>query len=147
MYRHLFPVLVLALLPFLSRCGESENFVTGPSGIRGSHNAGRDCMGCHGSGGEGPTWTVAGTVYRDDGVTAYAGAQVRLTTERDGGGSVLIELTSDGSGNFYTSRAVGFGGGLFADVAGTGPRRSMQEPLTRGACNSCHDASNRLRAD
>ncbi len=148
MQRLAFPSLVLAAYTLLSSCDDSTT--TGPSDSNtSSHNAGRDCMACHGPGvgGEAPTWTVAGTVYRDDGATVYVGARVRLTTEPEGGGNVVAELTSDASGNFYTNRQVSFGGGLFADVIGTGARRSMGDALTRGACNSCHDVSNRLRAE
>jgi hypothetical protein len=43
---------------------------------------------------------------------------------------------------------VAFGSGLYADVAGTGgAHRAMKAVVTGGACNSCHDASNRIRAD
>lgn len=148
MNRRAVPSLVLAAFIFLSSCDESTT--TGPSDpSESSHNAGRDCMACHGPGvgGEAPTWTVAGTVYHDDRATPYVGARVRLTTAPEGGGSVLVEIMSDASGNFYTNRPVSFGGGVFADVIGTGVRRSMRDALPRGACNSCHDVSNRLRVD
>jgi hypothetical protein len=72
----------------------------------------------------------------------------RRSTSASGGGSVVLSLTSDAAGNFYTSQSVGFGAGLYADVAGTsGARRSMVAAVTSGACNSCHDTSNRIRAD
>jgi hypothetical protein len=34
------------------------------------------------------------------------------------------------------------------DVAGSGgARRAMKAAITGGACNACHDTSNRVRAD
>ena len=113
----------------------------GGSRLTTSHNAGRDCLGCH------RDFRVAGTVYRADG-SSYPGATVRLTTAADGGGSVVLAVSTDASGNFYSSQAVTFGSGLYADVAGSGgARRSMKAVVASGACNSCHDAQNRIRAD
>lgn len=141
---------VLALATLTAACGGSSTSApTGPGtgasggggGSRSSHNAGQDCLRCH------RDFGVAGTVYRADG-SAYSGATVRLTTAEGGGGGVVLTLTSDASGNFYASQSVGFGSGLYTDAAGTGGgRRSMAAAVTTGACNSCHDASNRIRAD
>jgi hypothetical protein len=130
-------------------CGGSASSPTGSASgsatgggtrLTTSHNAGRDCLGCH------RNFAVAGTLYRADG-SAYPGASVRLTTAAAGGGAVVLSVSTDASGNFYTTQAVGFGSGLYADAAGTGARRSKTAPVTSGACNSCHDAQNRLRAD
>ena len=96
--------------------------------------------------GEGPTFSVAGTVYRDDS-TAYAGATVRLTTEQGGSGTLILSLQTDRSGNFFSSQAVNFGSGLFTDVFGVGSTRPMLAPVLDGSCNSCHDASDRIRTD
>ena len=134
----------LALVALAAACGGSSPTSSTPGGGGGaaaSHNAGRDCLACH------REFGIAGTVYRVDG-SAYPGATVRLTTAADGGGSVVLTVTTDASGNFYASRAVGFGSGLYTDVTGTGgARRAMKAAVTGGACNSCHDASNRIRAD
>jgi hypothetical protein len=139
----------LALVTATAACGGgAASAPTGPAtsgggggGSRSSHNAGQDCFRCH------RDFGVAGTVYRADG-SAYPGATVRLTTAASGGGSVVLTLASDSSGNFFTPQSVGFGSGLYADVAGTGgARRSMAAAVTSGACNSCHDASNRIRAE
>lgn len=105
-----------------------------------SHNAGRDCTGCHG-------FTVAGTAYRSDG-TAARGATIRLTTARAGGGTTLLTLTADGSGNFYSGTSVNFGAGLHTDAAGSsGTVRPMDATITSGACNRCHTGSSRIVVD
>ncbi len=106
-----------------------------------SHNAGRDCLECHG-------FSVAGTIYRDDGAIPYPGATVRLTSEASGAGEVLISLVTDRSGNFYTTQSVDWGRGPYADVTDSaGTLRPMETPLSGGACNSCHDAGERIRAE
>ena len=135
----------LALGTLAAACGGGgapTSTTAGGGGSRGSsHNAGRDCLTCH------REFGVAGTVYRADG-SAYPGATVRLTTAPSGGGSVALSLTSDGSGNFSASRSVGFGSGLYTDVTGgTGAPRAMTAAVTSGACNSCHDSQNRIRAN
>jgi hypothetical protein len=90
---------------------------------------------------------VAGTVYRESG-SVYSGATVRLTTAPEGGGTVVLSLSADASGNAYSSQRVSFGSGLYVDVAGSGgARRTMKAAITSGACNACHDVSNRIRAD
>jgi hypothetical protein len=137
----------LVIAAVAAACGGSSTAPTssapgGGDGSRSSHNAGQDCLRCHRG-----QFGVAGTVYRADG-TAYLGATVRLTTAADGGGTSVLSVTADASGNFYTAQSVGFGSGLYADVTGTGgSRRAMQAAVTSGACNSCHDATNRIRAD
>jgi hypothetical protein len=56
-------------------------------------------------------------------------------------------LTTDASGNFYTSEPVSWGAGLYTDVQGAGALRAMVAPVTGGACNSCHAAQDRIRAE
>lgn len=130
-----------ALLLALTACGGGSDGPTGPSGpASASHNAGRDCLQCH-------SLTMAGTVYRDDG-SPYPGAVVRVTTGPGGTGDVLVRLTTDASGNFFTDRAVSWDGGLHADVSGaSGTVRPMLAPVTGGACNSCHAGADRIRAE
>ena len=108
----------------------------------GSHNAGRNCLSCHSFG-------AAGTVFKTGASTANTAATVRLTTAPDGGGTVVATLKTDGSGNFYTQQGVGYGSGLYADVAGSsGARVAMKAAVTSGACNACHGSSTgKLAAD
>ena len=112
------------------------------SRVTTSHNAGRDCTACH------REFAIAGTVYKTDAGTPLTGATIRLTSAADGAGAVLLSLTSDGSGNFYTRQSVGFGSGVYVDVAGaSGTRRGMKAAVTSGACNSCHGGSQRVTAN
>jgi hypothetical protein len=121
--------------------GGSDGSPSSPSGSGGgaslgsSHNAGRNCLQCHNN------FRLAGTVWNASGSAGVARATVRVTSAPEGGGSVLATLTSDASGNFYTSQSVALGS-AYVDVAGaSGTRHSMKAALTSGACNSCHGVS------
>jgi hypothetical protein len=125
-----------------SPSGSSSSSSTsgGTSSSRTSHNAGRDCTSCH-------SFTVAGTAYKADG-SAYSGAVIKVTSGSAGSGSVLATVTSDASGNFYTSASVAFGPGVYVNAAGTtGVTRSMTSAITSGGCNRCHTSANRLIVD
>jgi len=109
--------------------------------LSSSHNAGRDCTSCH------RDFAIAGTVYAAGGASPLAGATIRFTTAPDGGGPLLLTLTSDASGNFRSSQSPGFGSAVYVDAAGpSGARSAMKAAVTSGACNSCHDASRRITA-
>lgn len=104
----------LLLLPLLAACGDNQSVDTATcsSGLLWTGgddeenagpemNPGQDCIACHASG-EGPHYTVAGTVmgaYGDpDDCLGVEGVTVAIT-DADG---VVTELTSNASGNFYT---------------------------------------------
>jgi hypothetical protein len=123
--------------PSTPSSGSTTTTTTTPN-LGSSHNAGRDCTACHG-------FTIAGTAYKTDGTSVYAGATIRLSTGGAGSGSTVATLTSDASGNFRTSSAINFGTGLFATATGTsGAVRSMSMAVTHGACNACHESGKRI---
>lgn len=71
----------------------------------GEHNPGQACIACHVGKGEGPQFTVAGTLYADlAGTTPLAGATIVVT---DATGATL-DLVSQQNGNFYTTAALAF---------------------------------------
>jgi hypothetical protein len=91
---------------------------------------------------------VAGTVYKNGTSTPNPGVVVRLTSGSGGTGSVLASLTSDASGNFYTSSPIGFSGGVYVSATGTGGATApMTSAITSGGCNRCHTSANRLIVD
>lgn len=111
---------------------------TGPN----THNAGRDCMGCHaGGGGDAPQFDFGGTVYDGSG-NPVSGAEVRMVDANGNATSVY----SGPAGTFYK------GGSGFAGPAHIGIRNasSMQNMFTAlqstsqppastgGACSACH---------
>ncbi len=132
----------LAALASLAGCGGSSS-PTGPGngGLPTSHNAGRDCLGCH-------SFSVAGTVYQADGVSVSPGATVHLTSLPGAATPVDLTLTADATGNIHTNATIDFGAGLTvtASAAG-GTARTMSAAVTSGACNHCHVAGTRVRTN
>jgi hypothetical protein len=122
---------------------EPDSTGGGSSTNTGSHNAGSDCRtsGCHDENGASAFFRVAGTVYKSGG-GAHANATVRLFV-RDTN-TLLAELKTDDSGNFFSTRAVDglsengqFTSGVDVSVEG----RSMRGIVTEGSCNFCHGDS------
>jgi hypothetical protein len=100
---------------------------------------GEDCLRCHGRGEaddeDGPTWTVAGTVYPSE-TTEDPGAGVRGATisVRDANGK-SFDLRSNRAGNFYSAEPLAFP--IEVAVNGRGGHR-QPTPLADGSCNRCH---------
>jgi hypothetical protein len=98
-----------------------------------THNAGHDCMQCHGPGGLGePSFLFGGTLYDGSG-KPVVGAEVRVV---DAHGTGYNAYTGP-SGTFYQA-----GGGL-AVPAHAGARDATSTALmisrvTSGGCSSCH---------
>jgi cytochrome c553 len=136
--------IVLFTLAMVQSCEKGNNATRISQNGGHSHNAGRNCMGCHYSGGEGSGWfNVAGTVYDNTKTTSYPNTTVYLSTLPNGRGTIVDTLYGDGSGNFYTTASINFGTGLYPSVAGTngGGVSHMSTSITTGACNSCHGVS------
>lgn len=107
-----------------------------------SHNQGQNCMSCHKSGGDGEGWfKAAGTVYDSTKINVYPKTTVKLYSGPQGTGSVKYTVQVDGLGNFYTTEKIDFGSGLYPAVEGNNQTKYMSNPITNGACNSCHGVS------
>jgi mono/diheme cytochrome c family protein len=125
--------------------GENETKISAYGDME-SHHVGDNCLSCHRSGGSGEGWfTVAGTVYQPDLTTPYPDATVRLHTGADGTGTLAITVEVDGRGNFYTTRPVDWGTGLYASVSSASDTSAMLQVVSSGACNSCHDGVSTAR--
>jgi len=104
---------------------------------------GGECIGCHSSG-EGPSFTVAGTVMaalRDDtNCQGLAGITVRLT----GADGHQVDLQTNASGNFYLRAGQGaLAFPYHAEVIHNGTSIAMVSARTQAEtdCNSCHTAA------
>jgi hypothetical protein len=108
-----------------------------------SHNAGKNCMQCHVSGGEGKGWfQAAGTVYNSAYTAVQPNGVVKLFTGPDGTGTLKATIQVDAKGNFFTTEAIDFTGGLYPKITGTsGTSMAMGSSITMGQCNSCHGVS------
>ena len=98
-------------------------------------NPGEACINCH-SQGEGPRFTIAGTVYptghEPDRCYGTSAAQVIIT---DAAG-ITLTLTPNSAGNF-SSRML-LTPPYNAKVVANGLTRTMAAAQTSGDCNSCH---------
>jgi hypothetical protein len=109
-----------------------------------SHNTGKNCMDCHKTKGPGEgDFLIAGSCYDSTFTNPYPNASINLYTEPGGAGQLIYTLEVDGNGNFYSTEAVSFLGGLYPTITGTsGNVHYMNGAITHGACNSCHNYTN-----
>ncbi|HTM22350.1 MAG TPA: hypothetical protein VL172_17640 [Kofleriaceae bacterium] len=116
--------------------------IAAPNGS-GHHNAGQDCMNCHAAGGEGPLFTLGGTLFSSVGGTApVAGATI---TVHPATGADLALITAS-NGNFWSTQALTFP--LTVGANGCPSVRTMPNPVAAdgAGCNGagCHDAGSRI---
>jgi hypothetical protein len=97
--------------------------------------AGADCLECHNRGEGEPSFTVAGTLYREP--TAAAGDGVKSARiHLLGADGRSVTVRSNQSGNFYTRERLAFP--LLVVVEGGGLAAGMSSPVPEGGCNACH---------
>jgi hypothetical protein len=132
-------VLAIAMIAMIIQsCSKNETKISTANGNE-SHNAGRNCMDCHKSGGEGEGWfTAAGTAYNPIDSGIYRNAVVQLYTLPNGNGTLVSTLYGDAKGNFYTTAGIDFSNGLYPSIIGATGTTHMHALITQGACNSCH---------
>jgi len=126
--------------PTAATCTSNKTWTGGTDGSK-DMQPGVACISCHAkSGGEAPTFAVAGTIYptvhepdQCYGASGSAGVRVVIT----GADGAVITLTPGTSGNFsyqgalakpYTAKVTDMNGGV----------RTMSEVQTSGDCNGCH---------
>jgi hypothetical protein len=102
----------------------------------GEHNPGLPCMACHAPGGEGPTFSLGGTLYDGIAGTAVAGATIHVL-DADGND---ITMLSAANGNFWTTQAVAFPVTTHASACPTTIPMVSAVTETGADCNSagCH---------
>lgn len=138
-------ILTLSILSILiSSCQRSgtgkctETNLSTPA--RASHNRGRDCSKCHTYGRDGRgCFTIAGSAFESDTVTPMQNA-VMVLFSKDSLGNITGSskpIPLDKCGNFYTTQSISFLNKYPAIIRGR-DTSIMLEPLTTGACNSCH---------
>ena len=130
--------LLLGLCTLCGACsGDSDDaygFETGPLMLPGD-----DCTRCHRTGSEferAPHWTVAGTIYAAADAPAdqgLAGVRVSLSDEA---GTLLLALTTNAAGNFYTAQTLPEGYRVALEYQGL--EIAMPCPPPSGGCAKCH---------
>ncbi len=122
--------------------GSNGSVITSSAGTSRSHNMGQNCMNCHKQGGSGDGWFIAaGTIYDNSANTAYPNATIKFYTGPNATGTLMVTISGDNLGNFYTSQAMNFTAGLYPAVQGKTTTRYMSTSISTGQCNSCHGVS------
>lgn len=144
----------LILLLQASSCGRKENNCSAIRvsilGVGSSHNSGLQCQNCHVYQGSGPgCFTLAGSIYRDNGFDPYPDGEIRMYTLPNGQGENRGTLYTDNSGNFYTTQTIDYSQELYPVlVDGNNKAYYMNTPVTEGNCNRCHsEFAQRIRVD
>jgi len=103
---------------------------------------GRDCIACHkpdSSAHELP-WTAAGTVYdRKDGPCNEGGVRDVKVEIMDENRKVLITLTTNRTGNFFTAEPLSFQK-MIARISKDNVVKEMPHPVSHANCAACHQA-------
>lgn len=99
---------------------------------------GGNCITCHQSSGEGPSYAIAGTVMAAlDDDTDCNGAEA-VTVEITGADGTVLSLPTNAAGNFFSKTAVAT---PFKAVVKKGSAvRAMNTPQSDGNCANCHTA-------
>ncbi len=120
------------LLLLLTSCGVTPGQKDGPNDANGPEmRPGENCNSCH-------HFSAAGTVFSAVDADSSEGASGASITLRDAGGKT-VAYSSNGAGNFYSEKSLTFP--LTASITLNGVTKSMTQPITDGACSSCHAAT------
>lgn len=101
---------------------------------------GRFCQACHVKDGQASyrTWTASGTIYDRPDASCNEGGLEGVTVELlDADDKVLITLTTNRSGNFFTAEDLG-ARSFRARISKDGKVREMYGLQPTGGCAACH---------
>ena len=128
------------------KCTSGKTWTSGNSGSA-NMNPGMACINCHSSGGEGPRFALAGTVYpsahepdKCNGSNGSQGIQVQITSAS----GQVINLTPNSVGNFSYTGSVSLP--YRAKVTYMGRERIMATAQQSGDCNACHTQNGAMSA-
>lgn len=128
------------------KCSSGNSWTNGNRGSA-SMNPGMACISCHTSEGEGPSFSIAGTVYptghepdRCNSTVGSAGARIVII----GADGQELTLTPNAVGNFSARNAVKLP--YQAKVTYQGRERLMLAAQTSGDCNACHTQNGTMKA-
>ena len=141
--------VLFSLSLFINSCKKNKDknckIYNVSSSSKSSHNNGQNCIDCHTYGGNGEgCFNVAGSMFNSSDKTPMVSGYISLYSEAYGKGTLKAKINVDQSGNFYSSD-IGEVSGLYASITGPkGEVRHMSQPLTTGACTSCHGNSTEI---
>ncbi|MBK6526873.1 MAG: hypothetical protein IPG07_15750 [Crocinitomicaceae bacterium] len=146
-FNQAFPIYLIGIftLYFFNSCEDAFESKVSSHNSQGSHNVGLNCMECHSKGGEGEgVFNIAGTVYQQDTLLIFPNTTIELYTGLHGTGKLKYTLEGDAYGNFYSTKNIRYGDGLFPAIKGINGTTYMADRITTGACNSCHGVTTDL---
>ena len=123
-----------------TQCSSGATWTQGNQGSS-AMRPGDTCISCHArTGGEAPTFTIAGTVYptahEPNDCNGASGTTTGATVVITDANGASFSVSVNGVGNFSSSRAVATP--FRAKVVAGGRERAMSAAQTSGDCNSCH---------
>ena len=119
-----------------NNCSTNKTWSSGDQGSPSMHPGG-NCIECHSSG-EGPHFSIAGTVMNDSKDDTNCDGVSGVTIALKGSDGQTVTLTSNGAGNFYSSNAVATP--YTVTLTYNGKTRQMTAAQTDMNCANCHTA-------
>ena len=132
---------IIILLFLFQSCQKGSGSASSQYGQHKSHNHGKVCFECHGTGGDNEYWwKVAGSIYKSD-LSSYNPNGTVYFYKGTGQNGVLIKtIEVDGNGNIFTSETINSTDSLYIGLQNTsGEVKYMPAPTTDFNCNHCHD--------
>jgi hypothetical protein len=133
--------LLISLLFILAACTKGSGSLASQYGQHKSHNHGRVCFECHGTGGDNEFWwKLAGSIYKPDMVTYNPNGTVYLYKGKGETGVLVKTIEVDGNGNIFTTDAIDAMDSLYIGLqSASGEVKYMPDPTIDFNCNHCHD--------
>jgi hypothetical protein len=121
-------------------CSTKSTWISGDLGSPRMH-PGDACIQCHTENGEGPKFTLAGTVMGDSKDDTNCDGVDGVTIEITGADGKVITLTTNAAGNFFQESQAALSTPYTVKVLQNGKTRVMEASQTVGDCNTCHTAA------
>ena len=143
--------IYLTLLIFLlfgtESCKKGSGTASSRYGQHKSHNHGRACLHCHGTGGDNEFWwKAAGSIYKPDLTTYNPNGTVYFYKGTGSTGVLIKTIEVDGNGNIFTSETIPTTDSLYIGLqSASGDVKYMPAPTLDFNCNNCHDGKTNPR--
>ena len=140
-YVPLLLVIPITLLFSFQSCKKGSGSLSSQYGQHKSHNHGKACLRCHGTGGDNSYfWAVAGSIYKPDLTSYNPNCTVYLYNGKQPSGVLVKTIEVDGNGNLFTSDKLNNTDSLYIGLQNTsGDVKYMPGPTLDFNCNNCHD--------
>ncbi|MEI6899578.1 MAG: hypothetical protein WCL00_06860 [Bacteroidota bacterium] len=141
----------LASLIFISfsfvSCQKGSGTASSNYGQHKSHNHGKACLHCHGTGGDNEFWwKIGGSIYKSDLTTYNPNGTVYLFKGKGSAGVLVKTIEVDGNGNIFTSSDIPLTDSLYVALQNaSGDVKYMPIGTLDLNCNNCHDGKTNPR--